>query len=267
MSLIYEPRGKAREYSPLALNVYSGGCDHACTYCYCGKINKGFGKPWTRDAKPRDLNGLAKESAKASSQILLSFMGDPYCAAETQYRNTRLALGVLHQARCSVAILTKGGTRCLVDLPTFSSWPDRRIKIGATLTFNSSALSRLWEPGAADPGNRVEALRKLHEAGIKTWASIEPVIIASESLAIIEASLPYVDAYKVGRWNHDKRSNVIDWQAFGISAIEMIRKANKKLYVKVDLRDDLPKGFLQSDECKQDALSLPDRPTTKTLFA
>ena len=33
MSLIYEPKGKAREYSPLALNVYSGGCDHACRYC------------------------------------------------------------------------------------------------------------------------------------------------------------------------------------------------------------------------------------------
>jgi hypothetical protein len=28
MSLIYEPKGKAREYSPLALNTYSGGCDH-----------------------------------------------------------------------------------------------------------------------------------------------------------------------------------------------------------------------------------------------
>ena len=33
MSQIYEPRGRAREYSPLALNYFTG-CDHGCQYCY-----------------------------------------------------------------------------------------------------------------------------------------------------------------------------------------------------------------------------------------
>lgn len=49
MSLVYCPTGKAREYSPLALNVYTGGCDHGCRYqtvagrqtCYCGAIFRG----------------------------------------------------------------------------------------------------------------------------------------------------------------------------------------------------------------------------------
>ena len=31
--VVYEPRGKAREYSPLAANLYSG-CSHQCKYCY-----------------------------------------------------------------------------------------------------------------------------------------------------------------------------------------------------------------------------------------
>ena len=31
--LIYEPSGRAREYAPLALNLYNG-CPHGCTYCY-----------------------------------------------------------------------------------------------------------------------------------------------------------------------------------------------------------------------------------------
>lgn len=30
---IYEPRGAAREYAELALNVYEG-CTHQCAYCY-----------------------------------------------------------------------------------------------------------------------------------------------------------------------------------------------------------------------------------------
>ena len=33
MSIIYEPRGKAREYAELAVNLYKG-CSHACVYCY-----------------------------------------------------------------------------------------------------------------------------------------------------------------------------------------------------------------------------------------
>ena len=33
MSVIYTPKGAAREYSPLALNLYLQ-CTHACKYCY-----------------------------------------------------------------------------------------------------------------------------------------------------------------------------------------------------------------------------------------
>ena len=33
MSVIYEPRGRAKEYSPYALNLYLG-CMHGCRYCY-----------------------------------------------------------------------------------------------------------------------------------------------------------------------------------------------------------------------------------------
>lgn len=32
MDVIYEPTGRAREYAPLALNLYSG-CSHSCSYC------------------------------------------------------------------------------------------------------------------------------------------------------------------------------------------------------------------------------------------
>jgi hypothetical protein len=100
----------------------------------------------------------------------------------------------------------------------------------------------------------------LHNAGIKTWASIEPVIIPSESLAVIEASLPYCDAYKVGRWNHDARANAIDWAAFGKAAVDMIRSAGKRLYVKHDLRPHFPAGYLTAQESDMNSLSLPDRP-------
>lgn len=259
MSLIYEPKGKAREYSPLALNVYTGGCDHGCSYCYCANIMR-----WGLSPQPRNLASLANDAATAERQILLSFISDPYCASELKYRNTRKALGILSSAGCSVAILTKGGTRCLEDLNTFVAWPDGRVKVGATLTFASAKRSAQMEPGAASPEDRVEALRKLHNAGVKTWASIEPVIDASESLAIIEKSLPYVDGYKVGKLNH--RKSDVDWKSFCISAVEMIRSAGRALYVKDDLREFATQGFLTPAECCNETLTLPDRPVGQELL-
>ena len=50
-SVIYEPRGKAREYSPLAVNLYFG-CGHRCEYCYAPsflhKTDKEFCEPEPR---------------------------------------------------------------------------------------------------------------------------------------------------------------------------------------------------------------------------
>ena len=37
MSVIYTPKGKAREYSPYACNIYIG-CNHGCKYCYAPSI-------------------------------------------------------------------------------------------------------------------------------------------------------------------------------------------------------------------------------------
>ena len=37
MIAIYEPKGKALEYAPLALNLYDA-CPHGCTYCYCPAV-------------------------------------------------------------------------------------------------------------------------------------------------------------------------------------------------------------------------------------
>ena len=260
--LIYEPKGKAREYSPLALNVYSGGCDHGCKYCYCANIQRG----WTKSPRTRELGTLRREAINSSRQILLSFMADPYCKIELTEKATRKSLEILKGEECSVAILTKGGTRCLRDLDLFSEWPDGRIKIGATLTFVSKEKIKIWEPGAASFRERISALEELNDAGVNTWASIEPVIDPIESLSAIRESLFCVDAYKVGKWNHDKRASEINWREFGYSAVELIRKAGKQLYVKKDLQPYFDDGYLVPSEIDMESMSLPDRPPSKQIW-
>ena len=141
---------------------------------------------------------------------------------------------------------------------------DELNKAGIAIDFKPPNPLKLcgdwWEPGARTFPDRLLALHALHDYGIQTWASIEPVIDPAESLAVIGESLPHVDAYKVGRWNHDARANAIDWPAFGRAAVEMIRAAGKRLYVKADLRAHLEPGYLTAAECDLDALTLPDRP-------
>lgn len=71
--------------------------------------------------------------------------------------------------------------------------------------------------------------------GIRTWASLEPVIDREQSLQIIRETQDFVDEYKIGRWNHDRRSNEIDWQTFTEEAVSLCRELGKEFYIKKDL--------------------------------
>jgi len=259
MILIYRPSGRAREYSPLALNIYKG-CDHGCIYCFARRM-PGAPEPWEKAIPRRELCAalsleLEHRREPITQQVLLSFTGDPYCQAERQFKITNEVLGILLAYQVPVAILTKGGDRCLDDVHLFKRF--ERIKVGATLTFlNEDPIwgeSQEWEPGAADPQDRLDTLKALNRAGIRTWASFEPVLDPEQSLELMRRGLDCIDEYAVGRWNHDPRAEDIDWLDFAARAVAILRKAGKPFYIKADLRKSLPVGFLRPEEADQDAL-------------
>jgi len=248
MSIIYKPKGRAMEYSPLALNHYRG-CDHGCSYCYVPKI-------FARDRKYNHnvvterkdvIATLKKEVTKyknCDEPVLMMFTGDPYCKYNDKKKLTRKVLKLLLANNIRVTILSKGGKRILQDLDLFKQFGDR-IKVGASLTFNDNASSLENEPGAALPLERVEALEILKDNDIKTWASIEPVIYPEASLRMIYRTLHCVDEYKVGKLNHIKSN--IDWKDFAFRVIKLLRATNKNFYIKKDLMIYLDKNL--NDKC------------------
>lgn len=259
MSKIYEPQGRAREYSPLALNLYKG-CTHGCVYCYVPKMFKRWNSDYDhaecrQNADFADLEKSAKKLQGCNKQILLSFTGDPYPFEDD---TTRTALEILNKYNHKVAILTKGGGRCLKDLDIFKAFGNR-IKVGATLSFITDDLSEKWEPGAALPSERLDTLKTLHENGIKTWASFEPVIDPDEALKLINESHSYLDHVKIGKLNGNKEvDSKVDWAKFLGDVVTLCRSLNLKFYIKESLQkfEKESSVVLTDDEKNKDYLNL-----------
>lgn len=235
MQTIYEPKGKAREYAELACNLYRG-CAHRCVYCYAPAAlhmqREAFAKPVPR---PGILDALAKDAPKyAGKEVLLSFTCDPCQDCRSAAMSVQ-AIDILHKAGCRVAVLTKGGSYSLQLLSHLTS----NDRYGATLTFVGWADSRKWEPNAAEPGWRMDMLAAAKHQGIPTWVSLEPVIDPDQSLNLIGLTAGIVDKYHIGRWNHDKRANEIDWADFARKAVAQCKKQGSKYVLKKDLAKEL----------------------------
>jgi DNA repair photolyase len=255
MRTIYVPKGRAFEYSPLALNIYSG-CDHGCQYCYCLNWDQNWHK---KPVKPKDdiLVKAEKDARRirgSKDQVLISFAGDPYCQAEDRFDITPKVLGILLDQRIPIALLTKGGHRTLRNRHTIRAFGDH-IKVGATLTFDNEAESKKFEPGAAVPQDRIETLKTLASLGVKTWASLEPVICTDQVLALIERTHHFVDHYMIGVLNYFSQGNqrAKDFR----EVILTLRKHGSQFYIKEDL---------QLRIIKEGKIDLRPEETDRTLY-
>lgn len=176
-----------------------------------------------------------KKLAGSEEPVHLCFMTDPYNKLESELRLTRECLKIALKYNIKISILTKSKT-VLNDLDVIKEFKEN-IKVGFTLTFCDEQISAEWEPGASLPSERLEALKILKENNIKTWASLEPVIIPDESLDIIYSSLDYVDVYKIGKINNYKKiDKTINWNYFLSRVVNILRGCEKSFYVKHDLR-------------------------------
>lgn len=256
---IYEPNGRAREYSPLALNYFKG-CDHGCKYCYVPPMLKRFNSNYDHSIVSCDLNlnELEKSILKLSKedrqkQVLLSFTGDPYCGFESG--QTRQVLEVLLKHQIHVAILTKNPEKAKKDIDIFKKF--EHFKIGTTLVVEDDEKRQQWEPGTIHSLRRIEALRYLYENGITTWASFEPVIYPEDSLTMLEKVLEFIDHVKIGKLNNYKGIDKnIDWGKFLFDSIYLLRNFDVKFYIKKDLAQFNKGLYISGNELNEDHLNI-----------
>jgi len=251
MSIIYEPQGMALEYSELAANLYRG-CSHGCLFCYAPSVLRKSGttvEAFRHEVRPRPniVRDFARDCRKlaaagSAKRILLSFTTDPYQPAEREHRLTRQALQLVNEHGLPWQVCTKNGLQAMQDdLPLFvagGGW------LGQTIVFTNDTDRQLWEPGASAIGDRLRALKIAHEAGIRTWVSVEPVIDVQQALELIDYAAPDVDTWKIGKLNHlhllepelRVRVEQIDWRAF---VDKLILVLNGKPGIQYRIKDSL----------------------------
>jgi DNA repair photolyase len=172
--------------SDWVINPYNG-CLFACMYCYAAQI-AGWRHPdevWGTylDVKVNapellktELEKLERKfKSKYFGSIFFSSVTDPYVGLEVKYRLTRKCLEVLadFDYRGSIAIQTKSPlvTRDIDILKKL-----KQVEVGFTVTTLDDKVARFLETKAPPISLRINALKKLHESGISTYAFIGPLL-------------------------------------------------------------------------------------------
>jgi DNA repair photolyase len=189
-----------------ALNPYVG-CAHACVYCYAKFMKRftGHTERWGDfvDVKINAPELLAREvKKKKKGRVWVSGVCDPYQPLEKRYMITKKCLSILAENNWPFSIQTKSPL-VLRDIEILKRAPDAEVTF--TITTADENIRRTFEPGAPPVKNRIEALAKLHAAGISTCAMIAPVLPGAEGL--VSELKGKVDNVLVDRLNY----HYADW--------------------------------------------------------
>jgi DNA repair photolyase len=175
------------------INPYRG-CEFACKYCYArythvymeidgGEFEKKiFVKQDASALLARDVNQKYSYESKASGytqaeHIAIGTATDPYQPAEKEYGVTRACLEELAKRDgLSISIITKSDqvVRDIDILKVIAA--KSALSINITVTTLKPRLARLLEPRAPRPDLRLEAVRKLREAGLNVGVSASPLV-------------------------------------------------------------------------------------------
>ena len=130
--------------------------------------------------------------------IFFSFSTDPL-SSDTAELTTKAAFYAA-QKGINVKILTKNaGATSAIFRPFLNNKFNSHIAIGFTLTGRDDI-----EPNAPSNAERIETLKLLHQWGLKTFVSIEPIVDFDSSWKMIEETAGYADQHLIGLMSNRK---------------------------------------------------------------
>lgn len=168
----------------VSINAYRG-CEHGCSYCYARPTHEYLGfsagldfetKILVKDRAPELLRHELRSKSWVPQAIGISGVTDPYQPAERRFRLTRQCLEVLAEFRNPAVIITKNAlvARDVDVLAELAKYQAALVLLSVT-TLDSELCGKL-EPRASRPAARLEAIRRLSEAGVPVAVNMAPII-------------------------------------------------------------------------------------------
>lgn len=167
-----------------SINPYRG-CEHGCTYCYARPAHAYMGLSPGLDFetklffKPRAAELLEAELRRPRYRPEFIHIGgntDPYQPQERRLRVTRDVMEVLVRFRHPFTIITKSAL-IVRDLDLLADAAAQGLtRVAISVTTLDRRLARSMEPRAATPEKRIEAIRRLSQAGVPVSVMFAPCI-------------------------------------------------------------------------------------------
>ena len=167
-----------------SINPYRG-CEHGCIYCYARPAHAYMGLSPGLDFetqlffKPQAAALLEAELSRPRYKPELIHIGgntDPYQPQERKLMITRSVIEVLVRFRHPFSVITKSAM-VLRDLDLLGAAArEDLVRVAISVTSLDRKLARSMEPRAATPEKRIEAVRRLSEAGVPVTVMFAPTI-------------------------------------------------------------------------------------------
>lgn len=262
---LYQPKGKAGEYSAWAVNFYNG-CSNGCSYCYLRKgvlsHVMGGNTPVLKSCFKDETGALAtfmkevrknRDAIRRDGGLLFSFSTDPSLPETVDLTMMAVTYAVGMGIPCKILTkctawifeprknpISKEERPYLDTLKAFSDF----VSVGFTVTGRDDL-----EPGAAPTSERLFAMSQLHSAGIRTFASMEPVIDPDLSFNLMSGMVKFCDHFKVGLQSGKKYSPE-ELGRIRIRASEFIRQGEGfTVYFKKSIQPYIDAEILADPKC------------------
>lgn len=249
-SRVLVPEGRGQYY----LNPYAG-CMIGCPYCY---VDDRADLSRALDGQPRHAWGRWVDVKVDAPEVLRRevrhlppgpvrmspILTDPYQPLERTYRITRGCLEVLLEAGFSPVVLTRGA-RVVEDIDLLARF--ERAAVGLSIPTDDDAMRARFEPGADPVDARLDALARLHGAGLRTFVTVQPML-PMDPAALVARAAPFAHVARVDRMHGVERLRPLYEAAGCVEAMEdaffertgaALREGFAARGVRVDPLDDM----------------------------
>jgi DNA repair photolyase len=140
--------------------------------------------------------------------VHLCFATDPFMYRHPEVEDLTLRIiKKLNDNDIKATVLTKGTyPKELAETEEYGNYNT----YGITLVSLNENFKRGFEPFSAPLKNRIASLQYLHDAGLKTWVSIEPYPtpnLIEQELSEVLSAVSFVDRIIFGKMNYNSRAN------------------------------------------------------------